>query len=328
MATGYHHVTRDIRCQIYALKSMGQSLCKIALAVGRDKSTISREISRNTGGRGYRFKQADEKAKARRSNASKAPKKLTGEMQSTIREKLLEDWSPEQISGRLKLEGKAISHETIYQFVWHDKRAGGKLYKHLRHRGKLYNKRSTGKSGRGCIPDRIDITARPAIVETKSRIGDWEGDTIIGAKHKGAIVSYVDRHSKFTLLKKIDRKIADLVTQATVDKMADLPHPVRTITYDNGKEFAAHKDIASALNTSCYFATPYHSWERGLNEHTNGLVRQYLPKSIDFTGVSDDEIQAIEYRLNNRPRKVLQYKTPFEVFFAGLNPSSTVALHC
>ena len=328
MATGYHHVTRDIRCQIYALKSMGQSLCKIALAVGRDKSTISREISRNTGGRGYRFKQADEKAKARRSNASKAPKKLTGEMQSTIREKLLEDWSPEQISGRLKLEGKAISHETIYQFVWHDKRSGGKLYKHLRHRGKRYNKRSTGKSGRGCIPDRIDITARPAIVETKSRIGDWEGDTIIGAKHKGAIVSYVERHSKFTLLKKIDRKMADLVTQATVDKMADLPHPVRTITYDNGKEFAAHKDIASALNTSCYFATPYHSWERGLNEHTNGLVRQYLPKSIDFTGVSDDEIQAIEYRLNNRPRKVLQYKTPFEVFFAGLNPSSTVALHC
>jgi len=130
------------------------------------------------------------------------------------------------------------------------------------------------------------------------------------------------------LLKKVDRKTADLVTQATVDKMADLPHPVRTITYDNGKEFAAHKDIASALNTGCYFATPYHSWERGLNEHTNGLVRQYLPKSTEFTGVSDDEIQAIENRLNNRPRKVLQYKTPFEVFFAGLNPGSTVALHC
>lgn len=328
MAAGYHHVTRDIRCQIYALKSMGQSLGKIALAVGRDKSTISRELSRNTGGRGYRFKQADEKAKTRRSNASKAPQKLTEEMQDTIREKLLEDWSPDQISGRLKLEGKAISHETIYQFVWRDKHAGGKLYKHLRHRGKRYNKRSSGKAGRGCIPDRIDITARPPIVETKSRIGDWEGDTIIGAKHKGAIVSYVDRHSKLTLLKKVDRKTADLVTQATVDKMADLPHPVRTITYDNGKEFAAHKDIASALNTSCYFATPYHSWERGLNEHTNGLVRQYLPKSTEFTGVSDDEIQAIKNRLNNRPRKVLQYKTPFEVFFAGLNPGSTVALHC
>lgn len=328
MATGYHHVTRDIRCQIYALKSMGQSLGQIALAVGRDKSTISREISRNTGGRGYRFNQADEKAKKRRSDASKAPKKLTEEMQSTIRAKLLEDWSPDQISGRLKLEGKAISHETIYQFVWRDKQAGGKLYKHLRHRGKRYNKRSSGKAGRGCIPDRVDITKRPPIVEKKSRIGDWEGDTIIGAKHKGAIVSYVDRHSKFTLLKKIDRKKANLVTQATIDKMAGLPHPIRTITYDNGKEFAAHKDIANALNTNCYFATPYHSWERGLNEHTNGLVRQYLPKSTEFTAVSDEEIQNIENRLNNRPRKVLKYKTPFEVFFAGLNPSSTVALHC
>jgi IS30 family transposase len=307
---------------------MGQSLEKIALAVDRDKSTISREISRNTGGRGYRFKQADDKAKTRRSDASKVPQKLTEDMQDTIREKLLEDWSPEQLSGRLKLEGKSISHETIYQFVWRDKHAGGKLYKHLRHRGKRYNKRSSGKAGRGCIPDRVDITARPSIVETKSRIGDWEGDTIIGAKHNGAIVSYVDRHSKFTLLKKIGRKMADLVTQATIDKMADLPHPVRTITYDNGKEFAAHKNIARALNTNCFFATPYHSWERGLNEHTNGLVRQYLPKSTEFTGVSDDEIQAIENRLNNRPRKVLQYKTPFEVFFAELNPSSTVALHC
>ena len=327
MAAGYHHVTRDIRCQIYALKSIGQSLGQISLAVGRDKSTISREIARNTGKRGYRFKQADEKARTRRREASTTPKKLTEAMQNTIREKLLEEWSPEQISGRLKLEGKSISHESIYQFVWRDKRAGGKLYKHLRHKGKRYNKRASGKSGRGCIPERVDITARPLIVETKSRIGDWEGDTIIGAKYKGAIVSYVDRHSKFTLLKKINLKKTALVTQATLDKMAHLPHPVRTITYDNGKEFAAHKDIASALNTSCYFATPYHSWERGLNEHTNGLVRQYLPKSTDFTRISDDEIQAIENRLNNRPRKVLQYKTPFEVFFAGLNTSSAVALH-
>lgn len=316
MEAGYHHVTRDIRCQIYALKSTGQSLAKIALAVGRDKSTIGREISRNTGGRGYPFKQADEKAKARRSDASKTSKKLTEQMQRIIREKLVEGWSTDQISGRLKLEGKAISHETIYQFDWRDKHAGGKRH----------NKRSSEKAGRGCMPGRVDMTARPPIVETKSRIGDWEGDTMIGAKHKGAIVSYVDRHSKLTLLKKIDRKLAVLVTQETLDKIGDLPHPVRTITYDNGKEFSAHKDIARALNTSCYFATPYRSWERGLNEHTHGLVRQYLPKCTEFTGVSDDEIKAIENRLNNRPRKVLQYKTPFEVFYAGLNPSSTVAL--
>ncbi|MGA9314693.1 MAG: IS30 family transposase [Solirubrobacteraceae bacterium] len=328
MPRGYEHVTRDIRCQIYALKSTGISLRKIALSVDKNVSTISREIARNTGGRGSRFNQADKKAIERRSEASRAPKKLTDELKEVIKEKLLEDWSPEQISGRLKQEGVTISHESIYQYIWRDKRSGGLLYKHLRHRGKRYNKRSSGKAGRGCIPERVDIAARPAIVETKSRIGDWEGDTIIGAQHKGAIVSYVDRNSKFTLLKKIERKTALLVTQATVEKMADLPHPVLTITYDNGKEFSDHKDIANILNTACYFATPSHCWERGLNEHTNGLVRQYLPKSTDFTEVSDDEIQSIENRLNHRPRKVLQYKTPFEVFFAGLNTSSTVALHC
>jgi len=316
MAASYHHVTRDIRCQIYALRSTGQSLREIALAVGKNKSTISREISRNTGKRGYRFKQADETAKARRSEGSKTPRKMTDELQCIIKEKLLEDWSPEQISGRLKLDDIMISHETIYQYVWHDKRSGGNLHQHLRHRGKRYNKRSSGKTGRGCIPERVDITERPAIVETKSRIGDWEGDTIVGAKHKGAIVSYVDRHSKFTLLKKIERRTASLVTQATVEKIAALPHPVHTITYDNGKEFSAHKEIAAALKTSCYFATPYHSWERGLNEHTNGLVRQYLPKSTEFKEVTDEAIQAIENRLNSRPRKVLQYKTPFEVFLA------------
>jgi transposase, IS30 family len=211
MAAGYHHVTRDIRCQIYALKSTGLSLRKIALSVGKDASSISREIARNRGGRGYRFNQADNKAVERRSEASRAPKKLTEELKEVIREKLLEDWSPEQISGRLKLEGKIISHESIYQYIWHDKRTGGRLYKHLRHRGKRYNKRSSGMAGRGHIPERVDITERPAIVGTKSRIGDWEGDTIIGAQHKGAIVSYVDRKSKFTLLKKVVRKTAELV---------------------------------------------------------------------------------------------------------------------
>lgn len=328
MPKGYHHVTRDIRCQIYALKSTGLSLRAIAQAVGKNVSTISREMMRNTGGRGYRFHQADNKAIERRRVASRERKKLTGGLEQEIREKLLEKWSPEQISGRLKLEGKMISHESIYQIIWRDKRAGGQLYQQLRHCGKRYNKRASGKAGRGCIPGRVDITARPLVVETKSRIGDWEGDTIIGSQHRGAIVSYVDRHSKLTLLKKVERKTALLVTQATVEKMAVLPHPVLTITYDNGKEFADHQEIANALNTTCYFATPYHSWERGLNEHTNGLVRQYLPKSADLTLVSDDEIQHIENSLNSRPRKVLQYKTPFEVFFAGLHSSSTVALHC
>jgi IS30 family transposase len=315
MPQGYHHVTLDIRSQIYALKSIGTPLHKIASIVGRHVSTISREISRNTGQRGYRYKQADAKAIERRAQASRTPTKLTSTLIAIIEEKLLEEeWSPDQISGRLEEDGIAnISHESIYQHIWKDKRTGGTLYQHLRHHGKKYNKRSSGKAGRGCIPNRVDIDERPPVVEDKTRIGDWEGDTIVGANHRGAIVSYVDRCSKFTVLKMLENRTAELVTQATIDKLGQGALPVLTITYDNGKEFSEHSKIASELHASCYFAKPYHSWERGLNEHTNGLVRQYLPKKTDFTQVSDETVQRIADKLNNRPRKVLNYKTPLEV---------------
>jgi transposase, IS30 family len=314
MPKGYHHVTRDIRSQIYALKSTGTSLHKIATIVERHVSTVSREIQRNTGGRGYRYKQADAKAVERRTNASRTPKKLTPELIAIIETRLREEWSPDQIAGYLKREGGDwVSYETIYKYIWEDKRSGGTLFKHLRHHGKKYKKRTSGKAGRGCIPNRVDIDERPGIVEQKARIGDWEGDTIIGVKHQGAIVSYVDRCSKFTMLKKIDRKTAELVTQATIEKLGQNMLPVLTITYDNGMEFADHSSIASALKTSCYFAKPYHSWERGLNEHTNGLVRQYLPKKTDFTQVSDQTVQLIAEKLNNRPRKSLSYHTPLEI---------------
>jgi transposase, IS30 family len=321
MPKGYHHVTRDIRSQIYALKSTGISLHKIAKFSGYHVSTISREIQRNTGGRGYRPKQADAIAIERRAQASCTPKKLTPELVAIVEECLCTEWSPEQISGRLRLAGIKISHESIYQHIWKDKKFGGTLYQHLRHYGKKYNKRSSGKAGRGCIPNRVDITERPQIVEQKIRVGDWEGDTIIGSRHQGAIVSYVDRCSKFTVLKKVKNKTAKVVTQATVKKFEQSTLPVLTITYDNGKEFSDHGKISEALNVRCYFATPYHSWERGLNEHTNGLVRQYLPKSTDFTTVSDRTVQLIADRLNNRPRKILNYKTPLEVLEIFQNTS-------
>ena len=322
MPEGYHHMTLDIRSQIYVLKATKISLHKIASIIGYHVSTISREINRNTGDRGYRYKQANDKAIERRANASHTPKKLTEALVAIIKERLMQGWSPEQISGRLKLEGTSISHESIYLHVWVDKYCGGSLYKHLRHHGKKYNKRSSGKAGRGCIPNRIDISERPSIVEQKTRIGDWEGDTIIGAKQKGAIVSYVDRCSKFTVLKKVENKTAELVTQATLEKLGQ-ELPVLTITYDNGKEFSEHRKIASHLNASCYFARPYHSWERGLNEHTNGLVRQYLPKSTDFTKVTDKTVQCIADKLNNRPRKILNYKTPIEVLMMHQSKKST-----
>jgi len=318
MPKAYHHVTREIRSQIYTLKATGTSLHKISAIVDRNVSTISREIKRNTGSRGYRYKQADEKAVERRANASRTPQKLTPTLVTIIEENLLEKWSPDQISGRLKEKGIAsISHEAIYQYIWKNKRAGGSLYKNLRHSGKKYNKRSSGKAGRGCIPNRVDITERPQIVEEKARVGDWEGDTVISAVSKTAILTVVDRHSKFTRIKKLGRKTAENVRAAMKEVMSSLP--VYTVTYDNGMEFAAHQGIAADLNAHCYFATPYHSWERGLNEHTNGLIRQYLPKSVDFKDVTDDEIQAIENHLNNRPRKILGYKTPMEVIIMHPN---------
>lgn len=326
MPIGYQHVTRDQRSQIYAYKSMGLSLRDIAKNIEKNVSTVSREIARNTGLRGYRISQADSRSKERRSNASRTPKKLNDELKAEIDSKLLDEWSPEQISGRFKLDGVLISHESIYQHIWRNKRAGGQLHNHLRHSGKKYNKRSSGKSGRGCIPNRVDISLRPSIVEEKTRVGDWEGDTIISAGSRSAILSYVDRHTKFTLLKKIGKKTAENVRQATLEKMGALPVPVLTITYDNGKEFSGHQDIANDLNAQCFFAAPYHSWERGLNEHTNGLVRQYLPKLFDFNEVTDDEIQFIENRLNNRPRKVLQFKTPVEMLLIATQSNSGVAL--
>lgn len=322
MARGYHHVTRDQRCQIYALRARGCSLRSIAKQLDLHPSTISREIKRNRGKRGYRIEQADRKARERRSAVSQAAKKMKPDLMKQIKEEIQAKWSPEQIVIRLKEKGIFISHETIYKMIWADKQAGGTLYKHLRHHGKRYNKRSSGKAGRGCIPGRVDISERPKIVEEKSRIGDWEGDTVIGSKHQGVLVTYVDRHSKFVLLKKLERKEAALVVAATIEKMKGLPHKVETITFDNGKEFAGHQEISIALNACCYFAKPYHSWERGLNEHTNGLVRQFIPKGMNIHEISDEFIELVQNSLNHRPRKILGGKTPYEVFFGKENIST------
>jgi len=283
MPKGYRHVTLSLRSQIYALKSTGLSLRKIAQQLLIHPSTVSRELARNTGKNGYNPEEADRKSKKRWRHATHQPKKLKGLLLSNVQEKLLLKWSPEQISGRLKLEGISISHEAIDQYVWADKKNSGLWYLNLRHAGKKYQKRSALQAGRGFIPDRIDISQRPSIVEEKSRVGDWEGDTIIGAHHQGAVATYVDRCSKYTLLCALKHgKKAQCVAQATIKRMKKLNLPFKTVTYDNGKEFSAHKKIAQRLKGACYFARPYHSWERGLNEHTNGLIRQYLPKSTNL----------------------------------------------
>tara|TARA_B100002003_G_C14041875_1_gene502023 strand:+ start:115 stop:1098 length:984 start_codon:yes stop_codon:yes gene_type:complete len=326
---GYQQLTIEQRSQIYALKSNNHLQKEIAAHIGVDKSSISRELKRNSGNRGYRYKQAHDMAVERRKLASSKLKKWTSELEEQVNKGLKKQHSPEQISGRLKFVNVNISHERIYQYIHKDRANGGVLYKELRHKGKKYNyKRGSKHAGRGCIPNRIDISKRPKVVENKSRLGDWEGDTIIGKNHKGAILSMVDRKSKFTLLSLLQNKAAEGVVSATKRCFNRAPRKIcRTMTYDNGKEFSAHDKISKALNMKCFFARPYSSWERGLNEHTNGLVRQYLPKKTDFTILTSRQILEIENKLNDRPRKVLGYLTPREVYL-GKSRIPKVALRC
>ena len=285
-----HHnqLTYEIRCQIYTLKSTGMTQKEIAHSIGVSPSTISREFKRNTGERGYRFQQAHEKATERRIKASSTPKKMTPGLIQIIEESLKHHWSPDQISGFLnRYFNIQISHETIYRHIWADKRNGGILYTYLRRRGKKYTSRGKKNAGRGCIPNRKDISERPKVVEEKSRIGDWEGDTIIGAQQQGVLLTLVDRKTKYTIIEPMNGKYADQVPgliEASLKRLPkkgtqESPLVCRTITFDNGKEFSKHENITKKTGAVCYFATPYHSWERGLNENTNGLIRQYFPKT-------------------------------------------------
>ncbi len=309
----YTHLTREERYQIYALKKAGHKQYEIAELLERSKSTISRELAKNIGGRGYRPKQAQWLADDRRAMNARTIDEATWQFACA---RLREEWSPDQISKHAE-----ISIETVYQRVYADKRAGGLLWKSLRCQ-KLRKKRYGKAERRGTIPNRLSIEQRPAIVETRSRIGDWEADTIIGKNHRQAIVSIVERKSGFTLIRKVERKTALAVSQAMIGLLKPHRKKVHTITSDNGREFAGHEEIASKFKADFYFAHPYSSWERGTNENTNGLIRQYFPKNRDFTTITQQEIDMAMERLNSRPRKRLGYQTPSQVFF-----KSGVALH-
>lgn len=312
MPRSYQQLTYDERCQISALKARGDSPSQISRQLSRHRSSIIRELKRNSIEGKYQGSQAEIKSRQRR---FRKPIKMTPQLALIVEKKLELQWSPVQISGRLKTEEAIeITHETIYKHIWSDRQKGGSLYKHLRHSGKKYNHHSKGAAGRGCIPNRVDIDQRPPIVDEKVRVGDWELDTIIGADHDGAIVSMVDRHSKFTYLIKVSNKTAALVRDGIVEKLNPVRDFVHTLTSDNGKEFTCHEEISRVLQADFFFAKPYHSWERGLNEHTNGLVRQYLPKGTKFSSCSQELLNGIEARLNQRPRKVLNFQTPQEVF--------------
>jgi IS30 family transposase len=307
----YKQLTYALRCQIYALKKIGMSQNKIAYQLGVSQSSISRELSRNTGKRGYRINQAQSLAKFRRLNSHKAIK-MTSNLIELIVSKIRIEWSPEQISGWLRVEQNIlISHESIYLHIWADKRLGGQLFQHLRRKGKAYQSRSKHKqAGRGFIKNRVSIADRPAVVEDKNRIGDWEIDLVIGKGHSGALVTIVERKTSFTVSMRVDDKSARSVTAATIALLSPFKSAVFTITADNGKEFAYHEVMTEHLKCGVYFADPYCSWQRGLNENTNGLLRQYWPKPTDFKKVSQSAVVDVIVRLNDRPRKKLNYKTP------------------
>jgi len=314
----YTQLTQEQRYQIHALMKAGHNQMEIARVLGVHKSTISRECRRNRGLRGYRPAQAHRLALSRR--AGRFHRRIDADTWALVDELLREDWSPEQISLWLARTGAGrISHEWIYQHVLNDKRKGGELHRHLRCQ-KRRRKRYGNYERRGQLINRISIDERPAVVEQRSRLGDWEADTIIGKGHRHALVSLTERRSRLTLLAKVARKKADQVAEAIVHLLRPYTDQAHTITADNGKEFALHELIAHALGSDVYFAHPYSSWERGTNENANGLVRQYFPKHCDFTMIEEEQVIEVMDKLNNRPRKCLGMRTPNEVFFGLHSP--------
>ena len=278
MMRTYQQLIYEQRCQISAFKKSDFSQREIAKMLGVSQSTISRELRRNRGQRGYRHEQAQEKSESCRV-AAKLPTKMLPDLIDLINGKLRIKRCPEQISGWFQADQKrSMIHESIYQHVWFDQQCGGDLYLHLRQQGKKYDRRRHGKSTRGQIKNRVSIDERPGIVDEKSRVGDWKVDTFISKGYSGALVSIAERVTKLTVSAELNSTSTVDVTQATIKRLRPFKGIVLTITADTGKEFAYHEKITKALGAQVYFAHPYSSWERGLNENTNGLLRQYFPK--------------------------------------------------
>ena len=320
----YKQLTTQERYQIFIFLEVGFSEALIAKKLGRHRSTIGREINRNKSSGKYWPEKANQKAKKRKRSTHKY-KKITLDMKEKIREYLEQKWSPEQIYGYCKKDGiDMVSHETIYQYIWQDKEDGGDLYKHLRH-AKKKRKKYGSKEKRGQIKDRVSIDKRPEIVNLRIDFGHWEGDLMVSGKDgKGVLITMVEMISGLLLACYVESKDAKKVSDALIAMMLPFASYVKSITFDNGKEFAKHKKIEKALNAKVYFAHPYSSWERGTNENTNGLIRQYLPKGTSFETVSQEEITKVNAEINLRPRKRLGYDCPAKVFDAQVSRAQNV----
>ena len=310
----YQQLTENERYQIYALKKAGHKQVEMAELLGRSPATISRELRRNGGLRGYRPRQAQRLTKRRQTRAFKA-RKVTDEVRRHIETLIRQELSPQQVVDYLaRRQIVSLHHETVYSMIYSDKAAGGDLYRHLRIAAKPYRKRYGHYDRRGKIPDRVSIDERPDIVDQRCRIGDWEGDTVIGKNRKSALLTLVERKTLYTVIVRLTGKRADLLAKAAIQHLSPFRQRVKTITFDNGLEFAHHQDISRELAAKVYFAHPFASCERGINENTNGLIRQYFPKGTDFNQVTDAQVQHVAKRLNDRPRRTRGGRSPNELF--------------
>ena len=310
------HLTREQRYTIEVLLEQNFNNSQIAKAIGKDKSVVSRELKRNCDNRNgiYRSDLAQHKYRKRIKDKPKLIR-FTDAIKQTVNYYLRQDYSPEQIVGYCKKQGiDCVSVESIYGYIWKDKKNKGTLYTHLRSKGKRYKKRGYLKDNRGVLTHRNPIENRPKIVDRKERFGDFELDTIIGKNHKGAIITANDRATGLLKVKKVPSKDSKVIKEAIIELLMDVKPFLHTITSDNGKEFALHKEISSALEIDFYFANPYSPWERGANENLNGLLRQYLPKSSSFEDVTEKQLYEIQEKINNRPRKRFNFESPNLMF--------------
>lgn len=311
----YRQITSEERYMLSALRMQGISQAAIARQLGHHRSSISREIRRNQCNDGfYRPSKADSRTRRRRSHSRRNWRFSERHLQMVITLLRL-DWSPEQIAGWLRLYRVFnISHQTIYRHIWYDRCYGGRLHRLLRQASKKRRKRYRRPDSRGILPNKRHISERPPGAQNRSRFGHWESDTVMGAHDRHCIVTLVERKSKYVIIGKLRARTADELNRKVIALIEREGHKVKTITADNGTEFHSYTAIENETGVRFYFATPYHSWERGLNENTNGLIRQYLPKRKSMARLTQKQCDAIAKKLNRRPRKLLDFKTPEQIY--------------
>jgi len=318
----YHHLTTFERKAIYYRHNSGESYRSIARLLNRSHSTILREIKRNKPDYYTYFDESAVIKAAKRKTIARHKRKISNKkLYKYVMSKLEKTWSPDSISGRLKIdfpddELMRVSHEGIYQWIFKDFKSGGELYKLLAKHHKKRRKQRKYGSTRGLIKDRVSIHERPDVVDGRTRTGDWEGDLVEGKKGTGFFVTHVDRKSRFLISRKINNKKASSFNEATISAFKNIPkEKLLTLTLDNGKEFTEFKKLEKLLGIDVYFADPYCSCQRGTNENTNALLRRFFPKGTDFTTLNNAELQKKVSMINNRPRKILNYRTPSEVYY-------------